>query len=265
MRLAILSDIHGNLAALEAVKADLEAYAPDEVVNLGDCVSGYLWPEETAQFLIAERWRTIAGNHDRYLSDRCAHKMGPTDLNAWGELTPQSKDWLQQLPQSMELDGGVLLCHGTPTSDNDYLLDTKENGICCIATPEEVEARLGDVRLPLVLCGHSHIPRVVMVRGGQFVLNPGSVGLQAFSGKSATSAKVENGSPHARYAIATRVGTRWTFEHRIVEYDWDLAAKQAMRNQQGDWAGALRSGFFTPLEIPPQARKDFIEAPYEDF
>jgi predicted phosphodiesterase len=69
MRLAILADIHGNVLALEAVLTDLEHRRVDEVVNLGDCVSGPLWPRETAQLLMRLDWRTVRGNHDRWVTD----------------------------------------------------------------------------------------------------------------------------------------------------------------------------------------------------
>ncbi len=66
-RLAILSDIHGNLPALEAVIADAEAQGCATFINLGDTLSGPLWPAETADFLMARDWPTIAGNHERQL------------------------------------------------------------------------------------------------------------------------------------------------------------------------------------------------------
>jgi predicted phosphodiesterase len=65
MKIAVVSDIHGNVLALEAVLADLTGEAPDVVVNLGDCVSGPLWPEETAAILRETSWPTVRGNHDR--------------------------------------------------------------------------------------------------------------------------------------------------------------------------------------------------------
>ena len=65
MRIAILSDIHGNLAALEAVTEDLRHRAVDAVVNLGDGLSGPLLPLETAQFLMARNWTQLSGHHER--------------------------------------------------------------------------------------------------------------------------------------------------------------------------------------------------------
>src|SRR5690606_18348630 len=64
-RIAVLSDIHGNLPALEAVVADAEARGCTAFANLGDILSGPLWPFETAEYLMARQWPTIAGNHER--------------------------------------------------------------------------------------------------------------------------------------------------------------------------------------------------------
>lgn len=70
MRIALVSDIHGNLAALEAVAADFKRRGVDAVANLGDSLSGPLLPLETAQFLMAQDWTHLAGNHERQRSGR---------------------------------------------------------------------------------------------------------------------------------------------------------------------------------------------------
>jgi predicted phosphodiesterase len=67
MSIAVVSDIHGNLAAIEAVAADIRRRGVDTVVNLGDSLSGPLLPRETAQFLMGQGWTHIAGNHERQL------------------------------------------------------------------------------------------------------------------------------------------------------------------------------------------------------
>ncbi len=72
MRIAILADIHGNSAALDAVLADIDRKGIIHILNLGDCLSGPLDPAGTADRLIARPFPTIAGNHDRWLIDRPA-------------------------------------------------------------------------------------------------------------------------------------------------------------------------------------------------
>ena len=68
MRIAVIADIHGNLPALEAVLADIERRNVDRTINLGDCVSGPLWPREVCELLMARDDLTIRGNHDRWVS-----------------------------------------------------------------------------------------------------------------------------------------------------------------------------------------------------
>ena len=67
MRLAVLSDVHGNVVALEAVLADLATRGVDACVNLGDCVTSPLWPRDTLDLLDTLAWPTVRGNHDRWL------------------------------------------------------------------------------------------------------------------------------------------------------------------------------------------------------
>jgi Icc-related predicted phosphoesterase len=73
----------------------------------------------------------------------------------------------------------VLLVHGTPDSDLTYFLETPENGACRPATPQEVAARAKTARSSLILCGHTHLPRMMQLDDGRLIVNPGSVGLQA--------------------------------------------------------------------------------------
>ena len=90
MRLAVLADIHGNLPAIEAVVDDIGQRAVDQVVNLGDCASGPLWPRETLAGLIALGWPTVRGNHDRVLGRDRPDAMGPSDRFAFDETDPRS-------------------------------------------------------------------------------------------------------------------------------------------------------------------------------
>ncbi|MGC2300907.1 MAG: metallophosphoesterase, partial [Acidobacteriaceae bacterium] len=67
MRIAVIADIHGNLPALEAVLADIQQRNTDRTINLGDCVSGPLWPREVCNLFMASSGLTIRGNHDRWV------------------------------------------------------------------------------------------------------------------------------------------------------------------------------------------------------
>src|SRR5689334_2002439 len=97
MRIAALSDIHGNLPALEAVIADAEARACDSFVNLGDILSGPLWPRETADALMARDWITIAGNHERQVLTFGTGRIGASDAYAKQSLSERHLSWLAEL------------------------------------------------------------------------------------------------------------------------------------------------------------------------
>ena len=143
MRIALISDVHGNLAALEAVVADILRRGSDQIVNLGDCLSGPLLPLETAQYLMMEAWPTLAGNHERQVLAQGPGARGASDEYAYSQLTARELDWLRSLPPSTRLTPEIFLCHGTPTSDAVYFLETVENGLVRLATPLELESRLG--------------------------------------------------------------------------------------------------------------------------
>ena len=97
MKLAIVSDIHGNLAALEAVAADIRRQGVDQTVNLGDSLSGPLLPLETAQWLMSQGWLSLAGNHERQILTQAADRQGASDSYAHSQLTPKAFDWLRSL------------------------------------------------------------------------------------------------------------------------------------------------------------------------
>src|SRR6201998_1287849 len=127
MRIAAVSDIHGNLFALEAVLADIERRGVDLIVNLGDIVSGPLLPRETAARLMALDLPTIRGNHERQVLTLDPGRMGPSDRYAFDTLGEAERPWMAALPSVLFLEGDVFLCHATPGSDVDcYLEDLVE-------------------------------------------------------------------------------------------------------------------------------------------
>ena len=247
MRLAIISDIHGNLPALDAVLADIARRGADLTVNCGDLLSGPLWPHETAERLMALNLPTISGNHERQLLACAQRPGGDSDQYAYVHTTAAQRHWLAALPARLEPLPGVLMVHGRPDSDLDYLLDTVDSaepaGVRC-ATPAEVRARCAGVDAGLLVCGHSHHPGVMQLPGGLLVVNAGSVGLQAYDDDHGGLHWIHNGSPHARYALCERSERgRWQVAIVAVDYDWAAASAQARRNGAADWAGWLDSGW----------------------
>jgi putative phosphoesterase len=243
LRIAVIADIHGNLQAFEAVRSDLRKQSPDLVVNLGDHLSGPLQAAATADALMSEPWLHIRGNHDRQLVDRPFEDMGASDRAAHAQLEDRHKRWLQSLPPIMRVEPEILLCHGSFSDDLQYLLEeVGEHGVS-LAPPEVLRERLGVTREALILCGHSHIPRAVR-HGATQIVNPGSVGLQAYDDVHPWTHYMETGSPHARYAILDRDRAGgWRVDLIAVNYDWRSAADDARRAGRPDWAHALETGY----------------------
>lgn len=235
MRLAIISDIHGNLAALEAVVRDARARGFDTMVNLGDCVTGPLWPRETFELLDTLKLPTVRGNHDRFIGDRKKIAEKPMVAFSHAALGAERSAALAALPASLELEGGVFAVHGRPSSDTKYLLEDKVDARLTLARAETLAKRLDGVSADLVLCGHSHKQHSAAVPGIQLIVNPGSVGAPRTAGDD-DMPRGEAWSPHARYAIATRRNTRWSVELFVLEYDWSAVAQQALANDRPDWA-----------------------------
>jgi predicted phosphodiesterase len=180
MRIAVISDVHGNLLALEAVLADLRRAAPDLVVNLGDLVSGPFEPATAADAQMALDCPTIRGNHDRWVVERPTSR---TDSLARALLAPAHLAWLAGLPSTLRLlDGAVFACHGSPAGgDEEYLLEDVADGHVGLAAEATIAARLAGIgAASLVLCGHSHLPRIVTA-GDVLIVNPGSVGCAAYT------------------------------------------------------------------------------------
>jgi predicted phosphodiesterase len=242
MRIALVSDIHGNLPALEEVLADTRRRAVTSIINLGDSLSGPLLPLETARFLMQQDWVQLAGNHERQLLEFAQKGGGPSDAYAHARLTPDVFSWMRTLKPARALDDEVFLCHGTPRSDVEGFLDSIEGDHTRAATPAELAERCTLAGPRVIACGHTHIPRVARSASGQLLVNPGSVGLQAFEDDHPHFHRVENGDAYARYATIEQRGGAWHAQIHPVPYDFESMAVLAARNGRPDWAAALRTG-----------------------
>ncbi len=236
-RFAVFSDIHGNLPALKACHADALAQGCDTFLNLGDILSGPLWPAETAEWLMQRDWPTIAGNHERQVLTLSHERMGKTDRLTRSLLGEAHLCWIDSLPETLALPG-LFLCHGTPESDITHFLFDVDDGRLVEAREGEITARLGNVDAPLTLCGHTHVARSVMLADGRRVANAGSVGLQAYSDDHPEPYIVENGDPLARYLVVEH----GRVDVRSVAYDCRAAADRAAALGRPDWAHALMTG-----------------------
>jgi diadenosine tetraphosphatase ApaH/serine/threonine PP2A family protein phosphatase len=184
--------------------------------------------------------RTVRGNHDRWLTDDDAHETAPIVEFTRSQLAESHLETLRGLPPTLRPADDILAVHGTPVADTEYLLEELVDGRLALATPATIARRLGTSEATLVLCGHSHHQHMVQAAGDITILNPGSVGEPRYAGNP-NPVVAEAGSPHARYAIATRRGVHWQCEMHAIPYDWAPVVHRARENGLGAWAkGFLR-------------------------
>lgn len=250
-RIAIVGDIHGNLAALEAVLADIAERRVDRIVDLGDVAQGSLQPAAVIDRLRQAGVASIRGNADRLLLASSPPPGYEADYClARAEMSAADVEWLGSQPDFRVIDD-VYLCHGTPSSDTTGLLETIEAGGARVGSDREIAARLGNVGLAsLIAVGHTHVPRSVRLVDGRLCINPGSVGLPAYEDDQPFPHVMEAGSPHARYAIIDRPGAAWRVEHVAIAYDWEGAAAVAEARGRPDRAFWLRTGRSRPKVVP---------------
>jgi predicted phosphodiesterase len=171
VRVAALYDIHGNLHALDAVLAEVNA---DLVLVGGDAVAGP-WPSETLECLreLGDGVRFIRGNADREVASELPGLAPPAVMNfVRKQLTEEQIAFLGTWPltESIDVDGlgPVLFCHATPRSDDEILTR--------ISAEERWQVALASVDEPTVVCGHTHVQFDRLI-GETRVVNSGSVGM----------------------------------------------------------------------------------------
>jgi diadenosine tetraphosphatase ApaH/serine/threonine PP2A family protein phosphatase len=216
MRFAVVSDIHSNLHALEAVLADIRAEAPDEIVCLGDVVGYGPHPNECVDAIREHAALSLCGNHDLAVLGAIdiAEFSGDAGIAArWTRsvLRESQAEWLRGLEPTSERDGAQLF-HGSPRDPVwDYVLSADTARTSILATTA-----------PLVLVGHSHVALALAwdgeeIAGGlaaagteielgdrRWLLNPGSVG------------QPRDGDPHAAWLLIDETAGRASF--RRVAY-----------------------------------------------
>jgi putative phosphoesterase len=173
LRVALVSDAHGNAVGLSAALEDIGTRGVDLVVALGDMAQGGPQPAECLEFLRAANARVVMGNSDAFLLDPEAGAEIPTERQLvqreWSHsrLTPDDVDYMRSFEATVEvaLDALRLLCfHGTP---DDY------DGI---VLPEDPPDALAGTGADLLAGGHVHVPQLRRI-GAAWYVNPGSIGL----------------------------------------------------------------------------------------
>jgi len=178
MKIAILSDIHGNIYALRSVLADAKALGVEKILVLGDIVGYYYYPGEVLDLLSNWDYTFIRGNHEDILSailhgkaDEALifKKYGSAHFKAAKELTEAQIAFLTQSPEQLvlQLDGvNILMCHGTPWDHNAYLYPD---------SPVTLLEKCNIKDMDFVFIGHSHYA-FQHITSGSVLINAGSVG-----------------------------------------------------------------------------------------
>lgn len=240
MRIALISDLHGNELALAAVLEDVERSGMDRIVCLGDVAT--LGPQPVA---VLNRLRElgcacILGNHDEFLLEPSL-VADYTDVRpiidsiAWAraQLGPSELDFVATFARSLEIPlgdaGTLLLFHATPDSNVTDLLAT---------TPaEHVDELLGARRAPLMAGGHTHIQMLRQHRGA-LLINPGSVGMPF---REYVNRREPQVLAHAEYACVEARGAVVSVELRRIALDArSLAnAARAVDNPLSPWLASM--------------------------
>jgi len=242
MKLAVISDIHGNWRALDAVLADHQAQQVTTFVNLGDCVYGPFDPVPVMERLMSLRMQTVSGNEDRVLVEAArGAACSPTVRFTLDRLSPAHLEWLAALPVTLDLPQ-AFACHGAPNCDTTYLLTRVTENRIGLRSSDAVLRLLEGVAAQVVLCGHDHSARQLQLPGNRWVVNPGSVGCPAYTDETPFPHCIENESPHARYAVAEFSEPSPRIDLVSVPYNWKAAADEAAANGFHEWSNWIRSG-----------------------
>ncbi|NWF70096.1 MAG: metallophosphoesterase family protein [Chloroflexi bacterium] len=236
--LTIFGDIHANLAALEAVLADMDMRGLDNRYCLGDLVGYGTFPNEVISTIRQRQIPTIMGNYDQGVgldSDDCgcaytnpiAEALGKLSI-AWSNqhTTAANKAYLRELLPHIALTLGslrVLLVHGSPRKINEYLFEDRPN--------DSLERILDQAQTDVLVCGHTHLPYHRVLTSGRHVINAGSVG------------KPKDNDPRACYVILREDGGALGVEFVRVAYDVERTAQAIEASTMPhEYAQMLRDG-----------------------
>ncbi len=232
MRFAILSDIHGNLEALEAILADVCNESVDRIFCLGDLVGYYANPNECIALIRRAALRTVAGNHDHAALGRIDFQSSFTRYAClameWtqGRLNDESKSFLSGLPLILTEDPDLLLTHSTPSRPDqwEYLFEDSE---------DLLSNAFASFNRRICFHGHTHSPLIMTLendriilqrekwirlrRDRQYLINVGSVG------------QPRDGDPRSGYAIYDQE----LDEIRLKRVGYDLETTQAKVEKAG--------------------------------
>lgn len=218
MRVAIVSDIHANWQALDAVMEDIKSQGCEKVLCLGDLAMAGPQPRMVIDFVRKQdKWTVIQGNTDKLIADFSPQIIEdmkskfPVMAHALVDdvyfLEDDKKEYLRNLPvqKELEIEGvKVLMVHGSPRRNNEDILPDMPL--------EQIEEILKGVDADLVFCGHTHVPCGYQTDSRKTVVNVGSVG------------RPMTQNPQACYVVTNFENGGFSVEHRFVDYDRETAA-----------------------------------------
>jgi len=245
VKLALISDLHGNLEALDAVVRDIDRASPGaQLVCAGDVVGYGPDPEACIGRLQERAALCVMGNHEEMVLgrrdfSRCVHAGIVAAVWTRTQLSPAARSFIEQLPYSIEAAPGVVVCHGDLESADTY-----------VSTRERAEEAMAQLRArhpsaEVLVCGHTHHAALFAREAGfqpvgdgveytlsfPCLINPGSVG------------QAREGEPLASYAVLDTARRRVLFRH--VAYDYEttlhklreakLVAQVVLQPPQGVW------------------------------
>ena len=219
MKIAVISDIHGNMEALESVLKDIERQGCEKIFVLGDYAMAGPEPSKVVDWFFKKQFEQnfvmIQGNTDLMIADFSeelymtlksnAPVMAEALKNDTSILNSIQKDFLKTLPIQLELEEEgvkILLVHGSPRKNNEDISPNLQLS--------QVEEMLENVEANVILCGHTHLPCGYQTSKKQTVVNVGSVG-RPFTPE-----------PKSCYLKLTITNGQCLFEHRFVDYDKNL-------------------------------------------
>lgn len=242
MKIAVVSDIHGNMEAVVSVMEDIEAKECEKIFVLGDYAMAGPEPAYTVEYFMKRKddpkFVMIQGNTDFMIANfsdelydslkEKAPVMAEALKNDVELLNPVQKEFLKNLPIQKEVILGdekeikFLLVHGSPRKNNEDILPD---------TPlQTVEEMLTNVEASVVLCGHTHIPCGFQTSTKQTVVNAGSIGRTFFMNNLVDS----KNNPKACYLTIEIEDGNCIFQHQFVNYDKQRASeKLAKRSFKG--------------------------------
>ena len=253
MRIAIFSDVHGNLSALEAVLVDIEDQSPDLVVFAGDlCLFGPR-PAECLRLVRERRLPSVIGNTDEWiagLDDPPEKHRASLEWTA-ARLTTDELDWLRRLPFALRVsptdapnDRDLLIVHANPRDVNGIIFPSvagqQDRWGKIRQSDEDLGALMSEVGAAVVAYGHLHIPGVR--RWGKTTLaNISSVSMPG------------DGDGRAKYGLLEWRDDRWEITHHRVAYDVAAEAVAFRVNRPPGWAEAVAEieadGYYYPQRI----------------